>query len=82
MTPVSLSPADPVIPFGKHKGKQASDIPVSYLDWLVDQPWLHEQLRIDVESHLNGARRAEWERMQDDAEAEDEIYRDALKDRE
>lgn len=26
---------DPVIPFGKHKGKYASDIDVKYLDWLI-----------------------------------------------
>lgn len=28
------STPDPVIPFGKHRGKYASDIDVYYLDWL------------------------------------------------
>jgi len=60
---MTISPADPVVPFGKYAGKNASDIPVDYLDWLIDQSWVNEQLKIDVESHLNGPRRAEWQRI-------------------
>lgn len=28
------------MPFGKHKGKRLSELPVDYLDWLFHQDWL------------------------------------------
>jgi uncharacterized protein (DUF3820 family) len=52
---------DPIIPFGKHKGKRASDCPVSYLDWLIGQDWLKPELKEQVEAHLQT--RPEWQRM-------------------
>lgn len=57
-------PADPVIPFGKHRGKFASQIDVEYLDWLIGQHWLRGSLRAEIEKHLAG--RSEWHRLGDD----------------
>lgn len=59
-------PADPVLPFGKHRGKNASEVDVDYLDWLIGQDWLRPKLREALESHLMG--RAEWRRMGEEAE--------------
>ena len=55
------APADPVIPFGKHSGKCASQIEVEYLDWLIGQDWLHDNLRDEIEAHLQS--RQEWRAM-------------------
>ena len=52
---------DPIMPFGKHKGKCASDCPVEYLDWLIGQDWLGPELKADIEAHLET--RAEWHRL-------------------
>lgn len=52
---------DPVIPFGKHEGKYASDIDVRYLDWLIGQDWLKSELKEQILSHLQT--RAEWKRI-------------------
>jgi len=52
---------DPIIPFGKHKGKYASDIDVSYLDWLIGQGWLNPVLEREIHEHLKA--RSEWQRM-------------------
>ncbi len=35
--PGSPSQADPVLHFGKHRGKRLSEIPRDYLAWLADQ---------------------------------------------
>ena len=43
---------DPIIPFGKHAGKYASDIDVSYLDWLIGQGWLNPVLEREIHEHL------------------------------
>lgn len=32
-----------VVPFGKHKGEQVGDLPVSYMRWCLDQEWFEEQ---------------------------------------
>lgn len=45
-------PADPVIPFGKHFGKYASQVGIEYLNWLVAQPWLQEPLKGELRDHL------------------------------
>ncbi len=52
---------DPVIPFGKHRGNYASDIPVSYLDWLIGQDWLDSELESQIHEHLKT--RPEWQSM-------------------
>jgi uncharacterized protein (DUF3820 family) len=52
---------DPVIPFGKHKGKYASDIDVKYLDWLIGEDWLRPELKQQIEAHLRT--RPEWLNM-------------------
>lgn len=55
---------DPVMPFGKHKGSNASDIPVEYLDWLIGQEWLRPAFKAQLEAHL--ATRPDWKRMDDE----------------
>ena len=55
---------DPIIPFGKHKGKAVSECPTAYLDWLLGQDWLFDDLREAIKSDLEG--RADWHRMGDD----------------
>jgi len=52
---------DPVIPFGKHEGSKASDIDVEYLDWLLGQDWLFEDLKDQLQQHLEG--RQDWRQM-------------------
>ena len=52
---------DPIIPFGKHVGKYASDIDVSYLDWLIGQDWLKPDLEKQIHEHLQT--RPEWKNM-------------------
>lgn len=61
-----MATTDPILPFGKHKGEYASDVPVSYLDWLIGQDWMDEkpELKESIEEHLRG--RPEWHRMGDD----------------
>ena len=56
---------DPIIRFGKtHKGKRVSECPTEYLDWLLGEDWLFEDLREAIESDLEG--RADWHRMGED----------------
>ena len=52
---------DPIIPFGKHRGKYASDIPAEYLDWLIGQEWLKPELEQEIFQHLRA--RAAWHRL-------------------
>jgi len=42
-----------VLPFGQYKGKRFADVPLKYLDWLVDQEWLFADLRVKLEAYLN-----------------------------
>jgi len=53
---------NPVMPFGKFKYDNISDINVEYLDWLIGQDWLEDPLKSDIEEHLK--HRPEWERME------------------
>ena len=54
--------SDPIIPFGKtHRGKRVSECPTEYLDWLIGQDWLFDDLRAAIEADLQG--RADWHRM-------------------
>ena len=52
---------DPVIPFGRHEGKYASQIDVKYLDWLIGLDWLNRKLENEILAHLKT--RDEWKRM-------------------
>ena len=47
-----MSDGNTELPFGKHEGERIRDVPVSYLDWLIGQDWLDEDLREDVEAFL------------------------------
>jgi len=29
-----------LFPFGIHKGRPMQKVPATYLDWLIDQPWI------------------------------------------
>ena len=40
--------------FGKHKGKTVSECPIDYLDWLLGQDWLFDDMRSDIEQYLEG----------------------------
>lgn len=50
--------SDPIIPFGIHCGKYASQIHVSYLKWLAGSKWIDENLAREIRGHL-ASRRAE-----------------------
>ena len=52
---------NPIIPFGKHRGNYASDIDVSYLDWLIGQNWLDSDLEKQIHEHLKT--RPEWQSL-------------------
>ena len=52
---------DPIIPFGKHRGKYASQVAVECLDWLIGQDWLKPELEKEIYAHLQT--RSEWKRM-------------------
>lgn len=48
------------LPFGKYKGKAISECPINYLDWLIGQDWLHDDLKEDIEEYLEAT--PEWKR--------------------
>lgn len=52
------------MPFGKYKGQDFSDIPVAYLDWLIGQDWLKDDLKKAITAHLES--RPEWHQMGQD----------------
>lgn len=37
------------LPFGKHKGEEICDVPLDYLKWLEAQPWLHKNVREEIQ---------------------------------
>ena len=41
-----------VLPFGKFKGLPLDEVPLTYLDWLVDQEWLKDPLRSEIVVYL------------------------------
>lgn len=57
---------DPILPFGKYKGQRCSDVPVSYLDWLIGQDWMDEKkdLKEAIIDHLHT--RPEWRELGED----------------
>ena len=38
--------------FGKHKGEDTADVPVSYLRWLEEQDWIGEELREECQYRI------------------------------
>jgi uncharacterized protein (DUF3820 family) len=53
-----------VMPLGKYKGTELSDIPTPYLDWLIGQDWMAgRDLGRDILAHLNT--RADWKTHDD-----------------
>jgi len=42
--PISKTPwtDETLMPWGKHKGTPLSDVPGSYLAWLIEQPWIKD----------------------------------------
>ena len=41
-----------LMPFGKHKGEQLASLPEDYLRWLIDQDWLKDDLRNEIDDIL------------------------------
>lgn len=50
--------SEKIISFGKYKGRAISECPVDYLDWLIGQDWLFEDLKTEIVQYLEGC--AEW----------------------
>jgi uncharacterized protein (DUF3820 family) len=44
---------DQIMPFGKYKGEQLLDIPVSYLEWIYDNVELRGDLAAGVERAID-----------------------------
>jgi hypothetical protein len=47
------------MPFGKHKGKELTEIPKGYLRWLRNQDWVGAWLVDGVDEVLEGQQRSE-----------------------
>ena len=43
---------DPMIPFGKYRGKCCHEIPEGFLRWCLLQGWLKQGLREGIENYL------------------------------
>lgn len=53
------------MPFGKHKGIRFENIPVKYLDWMIDQD-ISADLKAAITNHLQSERKSEWEALEED----------------
>ena len=40
------------MPFGKHKGELLEDIPTDYLNWLMENCTLRQDLEMEIENQL------------------------------
>ena len=49
------------MPFGKYKGDAISECPIDYLDWLIGQEWLNEDLKEEIEDYLRSC--PEWHNL-------------------
>lgn len=61
------------MPWGKHKGKLISEVPLDYLDWVLDQP---DTFKVDIERYVRSdwvrdAKKIEEEEEQEEADAEE-----------
>lgn len=45
-------PADYVLHFGPHKGKALHEIPLTYLDMIIEKSWLDAGTKSVIEEHL------------------------------
>ena len=45
-----------MMPFGKYRDQSFDEIPDSYFRWLLEQDWLFDDLRADIEAYLSGKR--------------------------
>jgi len=43
--PQPLNPETTKIYFGKHKGQFVKDLPIDYLNWLLNEPWVKANLK-------------------------------------
>lgn len=60
--PANFQNDDYILPIGKeHKGKRLIDVPVKYLDWLINQEWLYPETKKKITDHLETSRKPEWE---------------------
>jgi len=50
-----------IIPFGKYEGMAISECPIPYLDWLLGQDWVKDDLKEDIQEYLVSC--PEWKRM-------------------
>ena len=41
-----------VIPFGEHKGERLDEVPLKYLDWLLGQDWVFDDLKRKIRKYL------------------------------
>lgn len=48
-----IVPTDPVMPFGKHKGKRLDQVPPDYLAWLVQQDMADAELREAIRKFIS-----------------------------
>ena len=64
-----LTDKDPM-PFGKHKGTPMRDVPVDYLIWLMDQPWIKSARNVKLFNYLE-ANKSVIEKEYDDASYDD-----------
>jgi len=51
------------MPFGKYKDEEIDDVPIAYLDWLVDQGWVDPVLLLNIENHLD--KQSDYRAMRD-----------------
>jgi hypothetical protein len=47
----------PTLPFGKHKGKRLSDVPIDYLQWLAQKLDIEPNLRETIQCHIQQRRK-------------------------
>ncbi len=41
-----------ILTFGKHKGEDTVDVPLSYIKWLEEQDWISEALRTECQYQI------------------------------
>ena len=65
-----------IIPFGKHKDENISDVPVKYLEWLQNQDWMEDkfpELLQEIEYELLG-RDTEDDELERNYQFHEDVY--------